>query len=161
MLFRSHAHSFQAVLLLQRKKAHRDFVRERESRGNGVGVDDGRTTTSNESPDTASGVEDGELERRTSLGVHLSNVGFLLAHLTTKGSGELHWWADIDGSLSIFAGSEGSTESSCAASNGPLGTALELSSLINLGSKIEEVNLSRGGICVGDDNERVDLEVAM
>jgi hypothetical protein len=32
--------------------------------------------------------------------------------------------------------------------------------LVKLGSKIQEVNLSRGLLLVGDDDERVDLKVA-
>lgn len=112
------------------------------SRGDGVGVNDGRTTTSDQGPDAAGSVEDGQLEGSTSLSVHLSNVRFLLAHLTTEGSGELHRWADIDGLLSILLGSSWYAESCRAASNSPLGTALELSSLVKLGSEIQEVNLS-------------------
>jgi hypothetical protein len=52
-------------------------------------------------------------------------------------------------------------ESRIAASDSPLSTALELSSLVELSSKIQEVDLSRGLFLVGDDYERVDLEVAM
>jgi hypothetical protein len=129
-------------------------------RSDGVSIDDGSTTTSNKSPDTTSRVEDSKLERRASLGVHLSNVGLLLAHLTTERSGKLHWWADIDGGLCIFSDSKWCAESSCAASNSPFRTTLKLSSLIKLGSEIEEVDIRRGGISVGDDDERVDLKVA-
>ena len=129
-------------------------------RGDGVGVDDGGTTTSDECPYTASGVEDGELERRTSLGVHLGNVSLLLAHLTTEGCRELHGWADINGRLCILDGSKWCAESSCTASDSPFCTTLELGGLIKLGSEIEEVDLRRGGIFVGNDDERVDLEVA-
>ena len=129
-------------------------------RGDCVGVDNGCTTTSNEGPYTTSGVENGELERRTSLSVHLCDVGLFLAHLTTERSGELHWWADIDGSLSLLDGSKRYAESTGAASNSPLRTALEFSGLVKLRSEIQEVNLRRGGVSVGNDNERVDLEVA-
>jgi hypothetical protein len=131
------------------------------SRGDSVGVDDGSTTTSDECPDTADGVEDSQLEGSTSLSVHLGNVRLLLAHLTTERSGELHRWADIDSLLSILLGSSWYAKSCRAAGNSPLGTALELSSLVKLGSKIQEVNLSRSLLLVGDDNERVNLKVAM
>lgn len=129
-------------------------------RGDGIGIDDGRTTTSNEGPYTADRVEDGKLEGSTSLGVHLCDVSLLFAHLTTKGSRELHGWADIDSGLGLLLGSSRYAESRGAASNGPFGTALELSSLVDLGSKIEEVDISRCTLGVGDDDERVDLEVA-
>jgi hypothetical protein len=129
-------------------------------RGNGVGVDDGSTTTSNKGPDATRRVEDGKLERCTGLGVHLSNIGLLFAHLTAEGSRELHRWADIDGGLRILEGSKWCAESSRAAGNGPLCTALKLSSLIDLGCEIKEVNISRSALSVGDDNEGVDLEVA-
>lgn len=129
------------------------------SRGNGIGVDDRSTTTSDEGPDTTVAVEDGQLERSTSLGVHLSNVSLLLGELTTERSGELHRGADIDRDLGVLLGSDVQAESSGRAGNGPLGTALELGSLVELGSQVEEVDLSRGGVGVGDDNERVDLEV--
>ena len=130
------------------------------SRGNGVGVDDRGTTTSDEGPDTTAAVEDGQLEGSTSLGVHLGDVGLLLGHLTTERSGELHGRTDIDRDLGVLLVGDVQAESSGRASDGPLGTALELGSLIDLGSQIEEVNLSRGGIGVGDNDERVDLEVA-
>ena len=136
-------------------------LRGETSRGDSVGVDDGSTTTSNESPDATSAVENGELEGSTSLSVHLGNVRLLLAHLTTERSGELHRWADIDSLLSILLGSSWYAKSCRAAGNSPLGTALELSSLVKLGSKIQEVNLSRSLLLVGDDNERVNLKVAM
>jgi hypothetical protein len=129
------------------------------SGGNGIGVDNGGTTTGNEGPDTTSCVQDGELEGRTSLSVHLGDVSLLLAHLTTEGSRELHWGTDIDGSLGLLGGGNWDTESSCAAGNGPLSTALEFGSLVELGSKVKEVNLSRGLVLIGDDDERVDLEV--
>jgi hypothetical protein len=130
------------------------------SRGNGIGVDDRGTTTSDEGPDTTAAVEDGQLERSTSLGVHLSDVGLLLRHLTSERSGELHGRADIDRDLGVLLVGDVQAESSGRASDGPLGTALELSGLIDLGSQVEEVNISRGGIGVGNDDERVDLKVA-
>ena len=68
-------------------------------RGNGVGVDDRSTTTGNKSPDAALGVEDGQLERSTGLGIHLGNVGLLLGQLAAERSWELHWWPGIDGDL--------------------------------------------------------------
>lgn len=128
------------------------------SGGNGVSVHDGGTTTSNEGPDTAVGVEDGELEGSTSLGIHLGDELLLLAQLTTERSGELHRGTSVNVDL-VAGGKGGQTQVGGATSNGPLGTALELSSLVELGSQIEEVNISRGGISVGDDNQRVDLEV--
>lgn len=130
------------------------------SRGDGVGVDDGSTATGDEGPDAAGRVEDGELERGTGLCVHLGNVGLLLAHLAAEGSRELHGRADIDGRLALLGRSDGYAKGSCAASDSPLSTALKLSSLVELGCEIEEVDLGRGGICVGDDDERIDLEVA-
>jgi hypothetical protein len=126
-------------------------------RGDSISVNDGGTTTSNESPDTSRAVEDGELEGSTSLGVKVSNVGLLLAHLTTERCRELHGWADVDG---LLAARCGKTESAVASGNGPLGTALELGSLVNLGSQVEEVNLGGGGISIGDGDKGVDLEVA-
>jgi hypothetical protein len=130
------------------------------SGGDGISIHDGSTTTGDESPYTAGGIKDGELERSTSLCVHLSDVSFLFAHLATEWSGELHRWADIYGGLCVLGRDVGDTESVCAASNSPLGTAFELSSLIDLGSKIEKVNLSGRGLGVGDDNKGIDLEVA-
>lgn len=53
-------------------------LRGEPRRGDGIGVDDGSTTTSDESPDATVAVEDGQLERRTSLCVHLRDVGLLL-----------------------------------------------------------------------------------
>jgi hypothetical protein len=129
------------------------------SRGNGVGVDNGSTATSDESPNTTSGVEDGKLEGSTSLGVHLSNVCLLLAHLATERRGEVHGRASVNRDLAVLGGTSGSAESSRGAGNGPLDTALELGGLVNLGGKIEEVDIGRGDLLVGDDNERVDLEV--
>lgn len=129
-------------------------------RGDGVGVDDGSTTTGNESPDATSGVEDGQLQGGTGLSIHLRDESLLLAHLTAERSGELHWRASIDGDLVVLGGDGGQAQSSGAASDGPLDTALELSGLVKLGSQIEEVDLSRGGISVRDDDERIDLEVS-
>ena len=111
------------------------------SRGDSISVDDGSTTTSNKGPDTALGVEDGELERSTGLSIHLGDVSLLLAQLTAERSGELHWWAGIDVDLGILLRKGRQTESSGTAGDGPLSTALELGSLIDLGSQIEEVNL--------------------
>ena len=130
------------------------------SRGNGISIDDRSTTTSNESPDATAAVEDGQLERGTGLSIHLGDVSLLLRELTTERSGELHGGADIDGDLGVLLVSDVQAESSGRASDGPLGTTLELGSLIDLGSQVEEVDLSGGGIGVGDNDERVDLEVA-
>ena len=128
--------------------------------GDGIGVHDGGTTTSNKSPHATSGIENGKLERSTSLSIHLGDVCLFFAHLTTERSGELHWWAGVDGDLGILRGKLRQAESSCAASDSPLHTALELSSLVELSSKIQEVDFGGGGISVGDDDKRVDFEVA-
>lgn len=128
-------------------------------RGNGVSVDDGSTTAGHEGPDTARSVEDSQLKRSTGLSIHLGDESLLLAHLTAERSGELHWRTSIDGDLAILAADGRETKSSGAAGDSPLDTALELSGLVELSSQVEEVNLSRGGISVGDDDERVDLEV--
>ena len=135
-------------------------LRGEASRGNGVGVDDGSTTTSNESPNATGAVEDGELEGSTSLCVHLSNVCLLLAHLTTERCGELHGRASVNVDLAVLGGAGGNAEGGRRAGNGPLDTALELGGLVNLGGKIEEVDIGRGDILVGNDDERVDLEVS-
>jgi len=129
------------------------------SRGDGVGVDNGSTATSDESPHATSRVEDGKLEGSTSLGIHLSNVCLLLAHLTAERRRELHGRAGINRDLAVFGGTGGSAESSGGTGNGPLDTALELSGLVNLGGKIEEVDIGGGDLLVRDNNERVDLEV--
>ena len=129
------------------------------SGGDGVGVDDGSTTTSDESPHTALAVEDGKLEGSTSLSVHLGDVGLLLAHLTTERSRELKRRTNVNGGLAIL-GSSWYAEGSCAAGDSPLGTALELSSLVDLAGKIQEVDLGGGGILVGDDDQGVDLKVS-
>ena len=130
------------------------------SGGDSIGVHDGSTTTSNESPHAAGGIENGKLEGSTSLSIHLGDICLFLAHLTTERSGELHWWAGVDGDLGVLRGKLRQAESSCAASDSPLHTALELGGLVELSSKIQEVDFSGGGIGVGDDNERVDFEVA-
>jgi hypothetical protein len=130
------------------------------SRGDGVSVDDGSTTTSNESPHATSAVENGELEGSTSLCVHLSNVCLLLAHLTTERRGEVHGRASVNVDLAILGSTaSGDAEGGGRAGNGPLDTALELGGLVNLGGKIEEVDIGGGDLLVGNDDERVDLEV--
>jgi hypothetical protein len=129
-------------------------------RGNGVGVDDRSTTTSDQGPHAAVGVQHGQLEGGTGLGVHLGDVGLLLGELTTEGSGELHRGAGIDVDLlAVDSGNVGQAESGGGSGNGPLDTALEVGSLVQLGSQVEEVDGSRGLVLVGDDNEGVDLEV--
>lgn len=128
-------------------------------RGNGIGVDDGSTTTSNQCPHTSSCIEDCELERSTSLCVHLCNVCLLLAHLTTERSWELEWWASVDGDLGASRCSHWHAQSCWSSGNSPLHTTFELSSLVDLGGKIEEVHLSGGTLCVWNDDERVDFEV--
>ena len=135
-------------------------LRGKASRGNSVGVDDGSTTTSNESPNTTGAVEDGELKGSTSLCVHLSNVCLLLAHLTTERCREFHGRTSVNVDLAVLGGTSGNAEGGRRAGNGPLDTALELGSLVNLGGKIEEVDIGRGDVRVGNDDERVDLEVS-
>lgn len=127
------------------------------SRGNGVGVDDGSTTTSNESPDSALGVQDGELERSTSLGIQLSDVSLLLGELAAERSRELHGRAGIDADL--VRGNSGDAQVGGRASDSPLDTTLEVGGLVKLSSQIEEVDGSRCGIGVGDNNQGVDLKV--
>jgi hypothetical protein len=129
------------------------------SGSNGIGVDDGGTTTSNEGPDATLGVENGKLEGSTGLGVHVGDELLLLGHLTTEGSGEIHRGASVDVDLAIGGSGGGHAESSGAAGNSPLGAALELSGLVNLGCQIEEVNIGGGGVSVRDDDQGVDLEV--
>lgn len=129
------------------------------SGGNGVGVDDGSTTTSDEGPHTAIGVEDSQLEGGTGLSIHIRDELLLLGQLTTEGGGELHWGASINVDLAVSGGESGETERSGAACNSPLGTTLELGSLVELGGQIQEVDLGGGGISIGNDNQRVDLEV--
>jgi hypothetical protein len=128
------------------------------SRGNGVSVDDGGTTTGDEGPDTTCGVENGEFERCAGLGIKVGNVLFLLAHLTTKGSGEFHGWASINCDFAVSLDSW-ETESRGATSNGPFDTAFEFGSLVEFGGKIKEVDFGGGALSIGNDNERVDLEV--
>lgn len=134
-------------------------LRGETSGGNGVGVDDGSTTTSDEGPDAAGGVEDGELEGSTGLRVHLGNVGLLLAHFTAERRGELHGRTGVNVDLAVGGGNGGLAESGVGAGNGPLDTALELGGLVDLGGKIEEVDISGGDVGVGNDDEGVDLEV--
>lgn len=80
------------------------------SRGDGIGVDDGGTTTGNEGPDPAAGVQDSELEGGTSLGIELGNVSLLLGQLTAEGRGEVQRRASINVDL-IAAGDVGQTQS--------------------------------------------------
>lgn len=129
------------------------------NRGNGVGVDDGSTTTGNQGPDAAGRVEDGELERGTSLGVEVGNVSLLLGQLTAEGGRELHGGAGIDANLVGASSNVGQAKGGGRAGNSPLDTALKVGSLVKLGSEIEEVDFGRGLVGVGDDNEGVDLEV--
>lgn len=129
------------------------------SGGNSVSVDDRGTTTSNESPDTTGTVKDGKLEGSTSLGVHLSNVCLLLAHLTAERRREVHGRTSVNADLAVLGHTSGSAKGSGRAGNGPLDTALELGGLVDLGCQVEEVNIGRGDVGVGDDNQRVDLEV--
>jgi hypothetical protein len=129
------------------------------SGSNGVGVHDGSTATSDQSPDTAIGIEHGQLERSTSLGIHVGDELLLLAQLTTEGSGELHWRASINADLAVGLGHGGQAEVLRAAGNSPLGTAFEFSSLVKLGGKVKEMHIGGGTLSVGNDNKRVDLKV--
>ncbi len=128
-------------------------------RGNGISIDDGSTTTSNQGPDAAVGVEDSELQRSTSLGIEVGNISLLLGELTTERSRELHRGASIDADLVGTSSNVSQAESSGRACNGPLDTTLEVGRLVELGSEIEEVDFSRGLVSVGDDDQGVDLEV--
>jgi len=130
------------------------------SRGNGIGVDNGSTTTGNQGPDTTAGVQDSQLKGSTGLSVHVGDKLLLLAHLTTEGSGEVNWRTSVNVDLAVGGGNGGQAQSGGAAGNSPLGAALELSSLVKLGSQVKEENLSGGGVLVGDNNEGVDLEVS-
>lgn len=129
------------------------------SRGNGVGVDDRGTAPRDKSPDAAIGIEDGEFEGGASLRVHVGDELLLLAHFATERSGEVHWRTRVDGDSPVGLGSSGQTEGGRAAGDGPFGTALEFSRLVDLGGKVEEMDLGGGGLGVGDDHERVDFEV--
>lgn len=132
----------------------------RETRtGDGVGVDDGRTTTSDESPDSAGGVKDGQLERSTSFRVELGDICLLLCQLTAERRRELHWWASVNVDASISRLDGGHTKSSWRACSGPFGTALELSSLVELGGQIQEEHFGGGGILIWDGNQWVDFQV--
>ena len=128
------------------------------SRGDGIGVDDRSTTTGNESPDAAIGVQDSKLERGTSLGIKLSDVSLLLGELTAERSGELNGGSGINVDTAVRTLSN-NAQGSGRAGDGPLVAALEVGSLVELSGKIEEVNLGGGGILVGNDNQGVDLEV--
>ncbi len=128
-------------------------------RSDGVGVDDGCTTSSNEGPDTAGCVQDGQLEGSTGLGVQLGDVSLLFGELTTEWGWELHWWSGVDGNLSVDGLDGDHAEGGWGASGSPLGTALELSGLIELSGQVEEVNVCGGGVGVWDDDQWIDLEV--
>lgn len=129
------------------------------SGSDGISVDDGGTATSNESPDAASRVQDGKLEGSAGLGVHVGNVLLLFGQLTAKGSGELHWGTSVDVDLAILLQRRRNAQGSRRASNGPFGAALKLSSLVEFGGQVEEVDISGGSVSVGDDDEGVDFEV--
>jgi len=131
------------------------------SRRNGIGIDDGSTTTGDKSPYTTVTVENGQLERCTSLCIHLGNVSLLLGEFATERCRELHWGTSIDADLTTYTGNSGSTEGGRRTGNGPFHTTLELGGLVKLGGKIEEVNVGRSGVGIGNDDERVDLEVAV
>lgn len=131
---------------------------DKTSGGNGIRVDDGSTTTGNESPDTTAGVEDSELERGTGLSVHVGDELLLLAHLTTERSGEIQGRTSVDVDL-VGLGSGGQTQVGRAAGNGPLGTTLEFGRLVQLGGQVKEVHFGGGTLGVGDDDQGVDFEV--
>ena len=65
-------------------------------RSNGIGVDDRGATTSNESPDATIMVENGKLQRSTSLSIQLSNVSLFLGKFATERCRELDRRASID-----------------------------------------------------------------
>ena len=129
-------------------------------RSNSVSIHDGRTATSHKSPDTAVGIQYRQLQRSTGLGIHLSNVSFLLGQLTAERGGELHRRPGINVDLLAIGRSHvGETQSSRGASNSPLDAALEVGGLVQLRSQIQEVDCSRGLVFVGDHNQGVDLEI--
>ena len=72
--------------------------------GDGVSVDDGGTAAGDESPDATGGVEHGEFERRTGLGVHVGDVLLFFGELATEWCRELHGWADVDSDFAFGLG---------------------------------------------------------
>ena len=129
------------------------------SRGNSVGIDDGGTTSGNEGPDPAIGIEDGEFERGASLSVHVGDELLLFAHFSAEGGREIQRRTSINGDLAIGLSSGGQAKSGGAAGDGPFGAAFEFGRLVDFGGQIEEVYLSRGGIGIGDDYQGVDFKV--
>lgn len=123
------------------------------SSGDSIGVDDGGTTTSDHGPNSTSGVEDGKLERSTSRGIELLDVGLFLGQISTERSGPNHGWS----SVSLDLGVTGRTGD--VSGNGPLGSTEEVGSLVELGGHVEVEDL--GGLAVGGvhADEGVDLEV--
>ena len=73
-------------------------------RGNGIGVDDGGTATSDQRPHATLRIKNGELERGTGFGVHFRDVCFLFAQFTTEGSRKFHRRTRVDGDFGIFGG---------------------------------------------------------
>ena len=128
-------------------------------RGDGVGVHDRGAAAGHERPDAAVRVEHRQLERRAGLGVQLGDVGLLLAELTAKGSGEVDGRAGVDGDAAVVRLGAGQAQRRRAAGDGPLDAALELGRLVELRGQVQEVHLGRGALGVGNDDQRVDLEV--
>lgn len=127
---------------------------------NGISVHDGRTTTSDQSPNATLRVQDSQLERSTGLGVHFGDVCFFFGKLTAERGRELHWWTGVD--LDFSAGGLGGEAEVCGGSgNGPFYTAFELCGLIEFCGQVEEVDFGGGLGFVGDDDEGVDFEVAV
>lgn len=118
-------------------------------------VDDRCSSSSNHGPNASILVQDSQLEGGTSLGVQFLNISLLLGQLTSERSGEIHWWTSINtlGSSSNKSNVLGSS------GKGPLGTGLELGSLIYLGSQIQVVDLGRVLGCGVEDDQRIDFEV--
>lgn len=132
---------------------------DKASRCDGVGVDDRRTTTSYKGPDTTAGVEDSELERCTSLGIHVGDEFLLLAQLAAKGSGELHRRTGVNVDRTISFGERSQTQSCRTTGNSPLAATFKLGSLVELSSQVEEMDFGRGAFSVRDNDKRVDFKI--
>ena len=122
--------------------------------GDGVRVDDRRTTTSYHGPDTTGGVQHGELERSTGRCVELLDVCLLLGQVTTERCGPNHGGSAVSLNRRGCRGRCGDV-----ASDSPLGAAEEVCGLVELGGHVEVVDL--GGLAIGgiEADEGVDLEV--
>lgn len=124
------------------------------SSGNGVGVDNGGTTTGNHGPDSTLRIKDSELERSTGRGVELLDVSLFLGQVTTERSGPDHGGPTV-GLDASGTGSSGRD----VTSNSPHRTTEEISSLIKLGSHVEILNLGRLAVNSIEADKRVDLEI--